>query len=85
MHRLGLLGVVELGLLALERVQPGAEDDRLASADARLLRQLGVDRPVLDRHERLDLPLALDDDAQRRRLHAPGRESALDLLPEEAG
>ena len=36
------------------------------------LRQLGVERPVLDRHERQDLPLALDHDPQRRR-SGPGQ------------
>ena len=41
------------------------------------------DREVGDGHEALALALALDDDPQRDRLHAPGREAAPDLLPEQ--
>src|SRR5690606_37552889 len=43
---------------------------------------LGLDGPVLACLERLDLLLALDDHAQRRRLYAPGREARLDLAPQ---
>ena len=82
-HRLGLLGVVEGDLLALNALQAGAKDVSRLRLGSCLLRQLGVDRPVLDRLEGLDLPLALDDDAQRRGLHAPGGEPALDLLPKK--
>ncbi len=39
--------------------------------------------PVFLALERLDLQLALDDQAQRRALHAPGRKSAADLLPQQ--
>src|SRR5262249_43381550 len=46
------------------------------------MRTVGFDAPVLLRLERLDLLLALDDHAQRRRLHAPGRQAALNLAPE---
>jgi hypothetical protein len=48
-----------------------------------LLRQLGVDRPVLDRHEGLDLPLAVDHQPQGDRLDPPGREAVPDLVPEQ--
>ena len=41
-----------------------------------------LDRPVLDRLERADLALALDDQSQRDRLHAAGGQSLLDGLPE---
>ena len=39
-------------------------------------------RPVFARLERLDLFLALDDHAQRRRLHAAGGQAALHLAPQ---
>ena len=42
-----------------------------------------VHGPVLDRDERLDLALALADDPQGDRLHAPGRKAPPDLLPEQ--
>ena len=41
-----------------------------------------LDGPVLDRLERANLPLALDDEAQRDGLHATGGESLLHGLPE---
>ena len=44
--------------------------------------EVGVHGPVLARHERLDLGLALADQAQRDRLHAPGRAGARQLAPQ---
>ena len=48
----------------------------------RLLEQR-LDGPVLDRLERADLPLALDDEPQRDGLHATRRDALLDRLPED--
>ena len=45
------------------------------------MRELGFDAPVLAGDEGFDLLLALDDHAQRRRLHAAGRQAALHLAP----
>src|SRR5574341_985217 len=42
-----------------------------------------VQRPVLDRHERLDLPLPVHDQSHRDGLHAPRGKAALHLLPEQ--
>ena len=49
------------------------------------MRPLALDGPVLLRQERADLLLALADHAQRRALHAPRRQSAAHLLPQERG
>ena len=46
-------------------------------------RQLGMDRPVVPRREGLDLRLALADEAERHRLHPPGRAAARQLAPEQ--
>ena len=64
-----------LELLAVELVELGGE--RL-----RRMRALGFDRPVLAGDEGFDLLLALDDHAQRRRLHAAGGQPALHLAPQ---
>ncbi len=48
-------------------------------------REANVDAPVLDGGERADLPLPIDDQAQGDRLHAAGRESGTDLLPQDRG
>ncbi len=45
--------------------------------------ELGLERPVLHRDERLDLPLALDHQPHRDRLHPAGGEAAAHLLPEQ--
>ena len=70
---------VELELPAVEAREPGREGRRSRALER------GVDRPVLDRDERLDLLLAVADDPQRHRLDAPGRKAPPDLLPEEVG
>ena len=80
---LGLLGVVEGDLLALNALQAGAKDVTRLRLGSRLLRQLGVDRPVFNRLEGPDLSLALRNDAQRRGLDSSRGETALDLLPKE--
>src|ERR1043166_5882427 len=56
--------VFDLGLLAVQLVQPGLEP--LA-----VLLQVGLDGPVLLRHELADLLLALADQPQRDGLHPP--------------
>src|SRR5208282_2389911 len=43
----------------------------------------GVERPVLFGAKCLALALAIDDDPQRNRLHAPGADPALDLVPQQ--
>ncbi len=46
-------------------------------------RQLGLQRPVLDWHEREDVALAVDDHSHRHRLDAAGGQAAPDLASEE--
>ena len=60
---------------AVQFRQPGGEG-------LRGMRARGFDRPVLARDEGFDFFFALDDHAQRRRLHAAGREPALHLAPQ---
>src|SRR5690242_5758944 len=66
-------------------VEPLAADLEQLRRERRRVRSLEprFDRPVLDRLERLDLALALDDHADRDRLHAAGGQPAADLLPEQ--
>ena len=73
--RLGLVGRAEV----LAAVFGDLEPERCASARPRV----GVDLPVLLRDEGADLPLALDDQSHRDRLHAPRREPARDLRPQQ--
>src|SRR5439155_14262229 len=68
---------VELQLLPVE-----GDETRRERRTRRALER-GIDGPVLDRPEALDLLLALADDPQRDRLDASGRKPAPDLLPEE--
>ena len=49
----------------------------------RLVTDHRLDRPVLPRHEGVDLVLALDDEPERRTLYAAGRQPAAHLLPEQ--
>jgi hypothetical protein len=72
--RVGLL--VDLGLLAVDVMELGREL-LLALLEQRF------DGPILDRLERTDLPLALDDQAQRDGLHASGRNPLLHRFPED--
>src|SRR5881628_845619 len=70
--------VFDLRLFPLELVQPRLE--RLA-----VLLEIGLDGPVLLRHELADLLLALADQPQRYGLHPTRRQAGLDALPEERG
>ena len=72
-----LRGDVELvQLLAVEQSEAGLEGRVPGRGERRL------DGPVFLRPERLDLVLALADQAQRHRLHAPGRARAVELAPQ---
>ena len=68
-----------LELLPLQLAEPGGE------ALARRGRELGLDRPVFAGAEGLDLGLALADQAERHRLHAPGAAAARQLPPQHRG
>jgi hypothetical protein len=76
----GLVGDAELlDLLA-------AELDQLGDEGLSPFSSVGWHRPRRSSTralEGLDLQLALDDQAQRRALHAPGGEPAADLLPQQ--
>src|SRR5699024_3946741 len=48
-----------------------------------VLARARLDAPVFARHEGLDLGIALADQAQRRALHAPGRQALLHLAPQQ--
>ncbi len=65
-----------LELFALEVGELGGE--RL-----RALVGVEVQRPVFARHEGFDFQLALDDHAERGRLHAAGGKPGTDLLPQQ--
>src|SRR2546426_1088222 len=75
----GGLAVVNFELVTLLLDDLGGE--RLP----RVVRERGLEGPVLLRLERLDLALAVDDEAERDRLDAAGGEAVPDLLPEERG
>ena len=63
---LGLLGGVQGELVPVARHQAGDEGWLVLTHPA--LAQGGLQRPVLDGHEDLDLPLALDHQAHGHRL-----------------
>ena len=67
----------ELGLLPAHFAEGRHELGRRLAPEPR------VKRPVLDRDERLDLALPLGDETDGDGLHAPGREPAAHLLPEQ--
>ena len=74
---LGLIGQRQLfDLPAVQLDQPGGEAARLGG-------QVGADGPVFLGLERLDLLLALHDQAQRHRLHPPGRARPRQLAPQD--
>ena len=58
-------------------------DDHAGGEGGGVLRERHRDREVRHRHEPLALGLALHDDPQRDRLHAPGGEAAPDVVPEQ--
>src|SRR5205823_7060145 len=65
-HRLRLGLVAQRVFLAIALDQLRAEDVGLAGLPAvELLGEIRLERPILDRHERLDLALAVDNQAQR--------------------
>ena len=68
---------VDLLTLALHQTRGKRRLATLASSE------LGLQRPVLDRDERLDLPLTIDDHAHGHRLDAPGRQTAPNLASQE--
>ena len=75
--RRGLVGEAELlDLLAVEL-------DQLERKGLRAVLAFGLERPVFLRLEDRDLVLALADHAQRRALHAAGRQPAPHLLPQQ--
>ena len=57
--------------------------DRRATNGLFVFFQLRLDRPVLARLESLDFLFAFDDQSQRGALHAPGRQTTADLLPQQ--
>src|SRR5207247_4054682 len=65
-----------VGLVALDLVEPRLE--RLA-----VLLEVGLDGPVLLRHEAADLFLALANQPQGDGLHPARRQARLDALPQE--
>ena len=71
--------VVQVELLQLAAVQVGQPCRERRS---RRRREVGEHGPVLARLEALDLRFALADQAQRHRLHAPGRAAARQLAPQ---
>ena len=58
---------------------------RKRASNAGGLEKIGVNRPVFFLFERLDFAFALDDEAQRNRLHAAGGETSPNLVPEQRG
>ena len=75
-RRVGLFLAPDLALLSLVLFQRRLEGGELLLP----ILQFRRDRPVLLRLERLDLPLALDDEPQCNRLHTPRREPVADLI-----
>ena len=59
------------------------EFDELEREGLRAVFAFGFERPVFLRHERADLVFALADHAQRRALHAAGRQAAAHFLPQQ--
>ncbi len=72
-----LLLVLDLRALAVDPVELGGEHRRLGGLE------VGGEVPVLLRHEGVDLLLPVADHLQRHRLDPAGRETLLDLLPQE--
>ena len=67
---------LELRLVPLHLVERGLEGLPVLGAE-------GLDGPVLLRSKRADLPLALDDQSKRDRLHPSGRKPRLDAVPQD--
>jgi hypothetical protein len=79
LDELGFDARLQIDLLALAFDQPRAE----GGVECLAASQDGVQRPVLHRHERLDLFLAIDDHAHGHRLDAASRQAAPHLPPQE--
>jgi len=79
----GLLGIVDGELLVPARYE--ARDERVAAGGSAAVgcSEGGPAVPVLDRDERLDLALAVDDEAQGHALHASGAEAECELAPDQ--
>ncbi len=75
----GARAIVDGKLLELFTVEMGEPGDEVFALGG----QIGFDGPVLARLKGFDLHLALDDQAQRRTLHAPGRQAAAHLFPQQ--
>ena len=84
-HRIGERGAMAVRVVAAPDLELLALvlDERRIERLAEVIRQQRVDRPVLDRGERTDRALPVDDESQRDRLDAAGRQSVPDLLPQE--
>ena len=83
---LGIIAVLEIGRLQFPLCTP---DPPQLSPEGHwfvdLLRQQGLDAPVLDRHKGFDLSLTVHDQTQGRGLHPPGGETfnTADPSPEQ--
>ncbi len=75
--RLGQLVRLVVDAVVFVAVEPRLERRRILSSEAR------VEGPVFFGAECLALALAVDDYPERHRLHAPGADSALDLVPQQ--
>ena len=80
-----VLAILQIRFLPSDTDQPRREARPRLLPARRLLSQLGIQRPVLDRHERQDLALALNDQPQRHGLDAAGRQPASAHVPTAAG
>src|SRR5208337_1734297 len=81
-HDRARLDLGQLARLVVDTVVLVAEEPRLERRRI-LAGKAGVERPVLFGAECLALAFAIDDDPQRNRLHAPGADPALDLVPQQ--
>ena len=75
--RFGQLVRLVVDAVVFVAVEPRLERRRILSREAR------VEGPVLFGAECLALALAVDDYPERNRLHPPGADSALDLVPQQ--
>ena len=82
-QRLDVILTAQNRLFAANPHQPRLEGLALLASFVMLWSQLGVQRPILFGDEVLDLPFALDDQAQGHRLHPARREPAAHLPPEQ--
>src|SRR6266508_6927539 len=76
---IGLTTVLQLDLPPVALDERGPKRLSLGIAPG----EIGLDRPVLDRNEGVDLALAIDDQTDGYRLNPPGRKAAAHLLPQQ--